>query len=121
MQDVKETAAPVAMLYLQHPSTAVASAANGLVCAVVQAVTPQQRGSLAAAYLHRALPAFPATCPSAMLAVGVDTLAHALPAGSSDAPAMAKRLAERLSQLVQQPGADAVSPSTSNVAILWGA
>ena len=103
-----EKAAPVAVLYLQHPSTVVSSAAHSLICALVQAVAPQQRGRLATAYLERALPGYPATCPSASLAVGIDTLAHALPAGNSHAAAMAARLAERVTLLVQQPSANEV-------------
>ena len=108
LQEIMQKAAPSALLYLQHPSIAAASAAHGLVCALVQALEPQQRGSLATAYLERALPGYPATCPSASLAVGVDTLAHALPAGSGDAAAMAIRLAERVDSLIQQPATHAV-------------
>jgi len=96
------------MLYLQHPSAAVATAANSLACALAQAAAPLQRGGLATLYLERALSGYPATLPSASLAVGVDTLAHALPAGSSNAPAMAMSLAERVGQLAQQSGMDAV-------------
>jgi hypothetical protein len=96
------------MLYLQHPSQPVASAAHGLICAVVQAADPRARGGLATAYLDCALPAYPATCPPASLALGVDTLARALPAGSSDAPAVAMRIADRVSQLLHQHGRDAV-------------
>ena len=103
-----ETAVPVARLYLQHPSQPVASAAHGLFCAVVQAADPRARGGLATAYLDWAVPAYPATCPPASLALGVDTLARALPAGSSDAPAMALRLADRVSQLLQQLGGNEV-------------
>ena len=103
-----EQDALVAMLYLQYPSAGVATAANSLACALVQAAAPLHRGSLATAYLDRAISGYPAILPSASLAVGVDTLAHALPAGSSDAPLMATRLADRVGQLVQQPAMDAV-------------
>ncbi len=108
VQDATGKVAPVGMLYLQHPSAAVATAANSLACALVQAAAPLHRGSLATAYLERALSGYPATLPPASLAVGVDTLAHALPAGSGDAPLMAASLAERVRQLVQQSGMDAV-------------
>ena len=108
VQEAAEKAAPVAMLYLQHPSAAVATAASSLACALVQAADPLQRGSLATVYLERALSGYPATLPTASLAVGVDTLAHALPAGCSNAPLMATSLAERVGQLAQQSGMDAV-------------
>ena len=108
MQEAVEVAVPKALLYLQHPSPSVASAAHGLICAVLPAADPQARGGLAMAYLDRALPAYPATCPPASLALGVDTLARVLPAGSSDAPAVVLRLADRVSQLLQRPGEDAV-------------
>ena len=104
------------MLYLQHPSAAVATAANSLACALVQTASPLQRGSLATAYLERALSGYPATLPSASLAVGVDTLAHALPAGSSDAPAMVISLAERVALLVQQAGTAAVRTQSAHEA-----
>lgn len=92
------------LLFLQHPSTAVATAAHALFCGLVQAAPMCLCDALSRAYLLRALPAYPAAAPAASLALGLDTLARALPADSPASPHAARQVAKRAVELLQEPG-----------------
>ena len=94
---------PAMLLFLQHPSPAMCNAAHAYFCGLVQAAPLDLRDSLAGAYLKRALPAYPAVVPAASLALGLDTLARALPVNSPASPLAAHQVAYRTIQLLQQP------------------
>ena len=98
-----ERATPVMLLYLQHPSTGVATAAHALFCGLVQAAPPGLRDALGRAYLERALVAYPAATPAAPLALALDTLARALPACSPASPHAARQVASRAVELLREP------------------
>lgn len=73
---------PAAVLVVQHPAPAASAAAHALFCALLGALPEGDRGLWAAAYVQRALPAFPAAVPLPQLTTAVDTLAKLLPIGS---------------------------------------